>query len=119
MPPFVDIWSRANEYKRPLKNLKLRIMPQTRKSDGVPVAETMPLFAPCRTPWSKGPAGKTVFISGMAALQVSLLHGHLRLSYDPWPRSRHCTGTKLANPELDIWVISGDGDAPSPLAVTT
>ena len=55
---------------------------------------------------------KTVFISGigcssrfpyyMAAYGFHTIHG------------RACavaTGTKLANPELDVWIITGDGDA--------
>ena len=55
---------------------------------------------------------KTVFVSGigcssrfpyyMASYGFHTIHG------------RACavaTGTKLANPELDVWIITGDGDA--------
>ena len=55
---------------------------------------------------------KTVFISGigcaarfpyyMATYGFHTIHGRA---------AAIATGTKLANPELDVWVISGDGDA--------
>ena len=55
---------------------------------------------------------KTVFISGigcaarfpyyMATFGFHTIHGRA---------AAIATGTKLANPELDIWVISGDGDS--------
>ena len=40
----------------------------------------------------------------------SLLHEHFRLSYYTRSSAGDCTGVKLANPELDVWVITGDGD---------
>ena len=42
---------------------------------------------------------------------LPLLHGDLRLPHDPRPRPAFATGVKLANPELDVWIITGDGDA--------
>ncbi|MBN08596.1 MAG: 2-oxoacid:ferredoxin oxidoreductase subunit beta [Rhodospirillaceae bacterium] len=60
----------------------------------------------------QAPPEKTVFISGigcaarfpyyMATYGFHTIHGRA---------ASIATGTKLANPELDIWVISGDGDA--------
>ena len=60
----------------------------------------------------QSPPEKTVFISGigcaarfpyyMATYGFHTIHGRA---------AAIATGTKLANPELDIWVISGDGDS--------
>ena len=60
----------------------------------------------------QAPLEKTAFISGigcaarfpyyMATYGFHTIHGRA---------ASIATGTKLANPELDIWVISGDGDA--------
>jgi len=60
----------------------------------------------------QSPPDKTVFISGigcaarfpyyMATYGFHTIHGRA---------AAIATGTKLANPELDIWVISGDGDS--------
>jgi len=60
----------------------------------------------------QAPLEKTVFISGigcasrfpyyMSTYGFHTIHGRA---------AAVATGTKLANPDLDIWVISGDGDA--------
>ena len=60
----------------------------------------------------QSPPEKTVFISGigcaarfpyyMATYGFHTIHGRA---------AAVATGTKLANPQLDIWVISGDGDS--------
>ena len=60
----------------------------------------------------QAPPEKTVFISGigcaarfpyyMATYGFHTIHGRA---------AAIATGTKLANPELDVWIISGDGDA--------
>ena len=60
----------------------------------------------------QAPPEKTVFISGigcaarfpyyMATFGFHTIHGRA---------ASVATGTKLANPDLDIWVISGDGDS--------
>ena len=60
----------------------------------------------------QAPPEKTVFISGigcaarfpyyMATYGFHTIHGRA---------AAIATGTKLANPELDVWVISGDGDS--------
>ncbi|HIA81759.1 MAG TPA: 2-oxoacid:ferredoxin oxidoreductase subunit beta, partial [Rhodospirillales bacterium] len=60
----------------------------------------------------QAPREKTVFISGigcaarfpyyMATYGFHTIHGRA---------AAIATGTKLANPDLDVWVISGDGDA--------
>ncbi len=60
----------------------------------------------------QSPPEKTVFISGigcaarfpyyMATYGFHTIHGRA---------AAFATGTKLANPDLDVWVISGDGDA--------
>jgi 2-oxoglutarate ferredoxin oxidoreductase subunit beta len=60
----------------------------------------------------QAPPEKTVFISGigcaarfpyyMATYGFHTIHGRA---------AAIATGTKIANPELDIWVISGDGDS--------
>jgi 2-oxoglutarate ferredoxin oxidoreductase subunit beta len=60
----------------------------------------------------QAPTDKTVFISGigcaarfpyyMATYGFHTIHGRA---------ASIATGTKLANPDLDVWVISGDGDA--------
>lgn len=60
----------------------------------------------------QAPLEKTVFISGigcaarfpyyMSSYGFHTIHGRA---------AAVATGTKLANPDLDIWVISGDGDA--------
>ncbi len=56
---------------------------------------------------------QTVFVFGYrlrGALPV--LHEHLRLPHHPRPLAAPmATGIKLANPGLDIWVVSGDGDS--------
>ena len=60
----------------------------------------------------QAPPEKTVFISGigcaarfpyyMATYGFHTIHGRA---------AAIATGTKLANPDLDVWIISGDGDA--------
>jgi 2-oxoglutarate ferredoxin oxidoreductase subunit beta len=60
----------------------------------------------------QAPTDKTVFISGigcaarfpyyMATYGFHTIHGRA---------ASIATGTKLANPDLDVWVISGDGDS--------
>ena len=62
----------------------------------------------------QAPPEKTVFISGigcaarfpyyMATYGFHTIHGRA---------AAIATGTKLANPDLDVWIISGDGDAMS------
>ena len=98
----------------PPKNLKLRIMPLTRKSDGVPGCGDYAIVRAMQNTMEQlqAPPEKTVFISGigcaarfpyyMATCGFHTIHGRA---------ASIATGTKLANPELDIWVISGDGDA--------
>ena len=63
---------------------------------------------------------KTVFVSGigcssrfpyyMATYGFHTIHGRAPAV---------ATGVKLANPELDVWIITGDGDALSRSAATT
>ena len=44
-------------------------------------------------------------------LALSLLHERLWLPYDPRARASFCDqGLKLANPDLDVWLVTGDGD---------
>jgi 2-oxoglutarate ferredoxin oxidoreductase subunit beta len=53
----------------------------------------------------------TVFVSGHRLLEpLPVLHEHLRDALDPRPRAGDRHGVKLANPDLDVWVITGDGD---------
>jgi 2-oxoglutarate ferredoxin oxidoreductase subunit beta len=53
-----------------------------------------------------------VFVSGIGcSSRFPILYGELRLPHHSRPRLRGRTGVKLANPELDVWIITGDGDA--------
>ena len=40
----------------------------------------------------------------------SLLYEHLWLPYDSWPRARDRDRAKITRPDLDVWVVTGDGD---------
>jgi hypothetical protein len=42
---------------------------------------------------------------------LSLLHRVLRIPHHPWPGGRHRDRCELANPALDVWLVSGDGDS--------
>ena len=58
------------------------------------------------------PREKTVFVERHRLLQpLSLLHGSYGFHTIHGRAPAFATGIKLANPELDVWVITGDGDA--------
>ena len=40
-----------------------------------------------------------------------VLHEHLRLPHDPWPGAAFATGIKCVQPDLNVWIATGDGDA--------
>ena len=41
---------------------------------------------------------------------ISLLHEHLWIPHDSRPGPTFATGLRLARPDLQVWVVTGDGD---------
>ena len=71
-----------------------------------------PLRGAVGLPRARHPAREVRGRLGHRLLQpLPVLHEHLRLPHDPRPRARGGHGLKIARPELEVWVATGDGDA--------
>ena len=90
-----------------------RILKATRRSDGALVVVTMQYE---RSPESIVGTWNTegeicLYFRNRLFFEIPILYEYIWFSWNSWRASAIATGVKIANPELSVWQITGDGDA--------
>ena len=90
-----------------------KIFRPTRKSAGARAAAITRSFPPCRpsSPSWDSPRKIRGGFRHRLLQPLPVLHEHFRFPHHSRPRARHRHRRKIARPDLEVWVATGDGDS--------